>query len=563
MDKATTQERFKKLKTREDVASLIEISDRSLRYFLYKRRPENLYVQFSIPKGNGDTRTISAPVKAWREVQRKLANVLSEIYEPKVCAYGFIKERNHIANAEKHAHRQLILNIDLKDFFNQIHFGRICGMLINKPYSIGREAAITIAQIACLNGQLPQGAPTSPILSNMICVPLDNAMMSLAKGQQFLYTRYADDITLSTYKKTFDHSIVYMDSGRIEIGDKLRTIFEKQSFQINPQKIFLCERSNRQEVTGLTVNAFPNLRRSYLRQLRAILHSCGKFGVINAARHYIKSGLCKNPSIIAIVDRESEAQKVIQWFELVLKGKIQYVKQVKGARSFTYLSFARKMNKAFDREIFDLTELREFDRIVENSTFILEYCDEKDDDDYVQGSAFYLTDIGLLTSYHVTENEAFFKIYTSKLYGVSHIGLIGKGLREISSDENLDYALYKLPHPLEDKLTFRCGDSRYLRTGDKVTIVGYPNYQKGNSAYVQPCVITSTKTYMGAKFFTVSGRIVHGASGGVVLNSDNEAIGIIKGGIVSLNDDDQNENQGFVPLHLVLEHIQISKDQST
>ena len=96
MDKATTQERFKKLKTREDVASLIEISDRSLRYFLYKRRPENLYVQFSIPKGNGDTRTISAPVKAWREVQRKLAKVLSEIYEPKVCAYGFIKERNHI-----------------------------------------------------------------------------------------------------------------------------------------------------------------------------------------------------------------------------------------------------------------------------------------------------------------------------------------------------------------------------------------------------------------------------------------------------------------------------------
>ena len=68
---------------------------------------------------------------------------------------------------------------------------------------------------------------------------------------------------------------------------------------------------------------------------------------------------------------------------------------------------------------------------------------------------------------------------------------------------------------------------------------------------------------MGAKFFTVSGRIVHGASGGVVLNSDNEAIGIIKGGIVSLKDDDQNENQGFVPLHLVLEHIQISKDQST
>ena len=68
-------------------------------------------------------------------------------------------------------------------------------------------------------------------------------------------------------------------------------------------------------------------------------------------------------------------------------------------------------------------------------------------------------------------------------------------------------------------------------------------------------MVTSEKYYQGAPFFTVSGRVVHGASGGIVLNNSNEAVGIIKGGIVTLSEDDSNENQGFVPLHLALDHF--------
>jgi hypothetical protein len=82
-------------------------------------------------------------------------------------------------------------------------------MLMKPPYSIGEEAATTIAQIACLNGILPQGAPSSPVITNMICVPLDNALMHLAKKAGCVYTRYADDITFSTYKKSFDKDIVF------------------------------------------------------------------------------------------------------------------------------------------------------------------------------------------------------------------------------------------------------------------------------------------------------------------------------------------------------------------
>ena len=155
-----------------------------------------------------------------------------------------------------------------------------------------------------------------------------------------------------------------------------------------------------------------------------------------------------------------------------------------------------------------------------------------------------------------SENPCIYSVPNRKQsYDEKSLGIVGKTLNEISSDNAIDYAVYKLPFTINEELTFKCGDSRKSKVGDQVTIIGYPNHQKGNSPYIHPCSITSEKYFQGAPFFTVSGRVVHGASGGIVLNSDHEAIGIIKGGIVSLADDTDNENQGFVPLHLVLDHM--------
>ena len=552
MDREKIKEKFLQLKTREDVAAILGISERSLRYFLYKKRPENMYHTFKIPKKDGTTREISAPDRPLKEIQRKLANVLSSVYEPKVCAYGFIDEKNNVSNAEQHTKKRLVFNVDLKDFFSQIHFGRVRGMLMSAPYNLTDEAATTIAQIACYKGRLPQGAPSSPVITNMICIPLDNALMRLAKNTGCIYTRYADDITFSTYKHAFDKSLVYFDNDEVFVGDKLALLLEKHSFAVNPQKITLRSRMRRQEVTGLTVNEFPNLRRSYIKQLRAIIHSCEKFGILAAARFYIKKGLCKNPNICGLVDNPGSEDTVTDWFKMVLVGKVHYIKQVKGARSLTYLTFAQKINMLFAEEIFDLAELYRFENTIKNSTFILQY---EEGEQFVQGSAFYLPGLGLVTNYHVTECGEFFNIFNVSTYDEKSLGVVGKTLNEIASDKAIDYAVYKIPFTINDELTFKCGDSRKSRVGDQVTIIGYPNHQKGNSAYVQPCSITSEKYFQGAPFFTVSGRIVHGTSGGIVLNSDLEVIGIIKGGIVSLADDTDNENQGFVPLHLVLDHI--------
>ena len=139
------------------------------------------YVNFYRPKKKGGFRLISSPQRNLRYIQTCIAVLFNSIYRPNENTFGFIDGKSIVDNASKHINKDIVYNIDLKDFFGQIHFGRVRGMLMKPPYSIGEEAATTIAQIACLNGILPQGAPSSPVITNMICVPLDNALMRLAK----------------------------------------------------------------------------------------------------------------------------------------------------------------------------------------------------------------------------------------------------------------------------------------------------------------------------------------------------------------------------------------------
>ena len=561
MKQEEIKELFPKLQTRTDVANILEIKESSLRYFLFKRRTENMYSTFCIKKRNGSDRVISAPQKELKAIQRKLAYVLSCMYNPKICAYGFIEGKSIVGNASQHTKRTLILNIDLKDFFCQIHFGRVRGMLMKPPYSIGEEAATTIAQIACLNGKLPQGAPSSPIITNMICVPLDNALLRLAKSTGCVYTRYADDITFSTYKKTFDKGLVFFEGEEIRIGGKLAGILEKHSFCINPEKISIRNHSKHQEVTGLTVNTFPNLRRSYTHNLRAILHHCSTQGVYEAAKEFIAKGLCKNPNILAAAGDPENRESVEKWFECVLEGKINYIKQIKGDDSLTYLSFAQRLNEILGRQVFNVSNLYELERLALENTFILEW---DKGGMYEQGSAFYIPNIGLITSYHVVENGIMYKGYTWPKYKSESFGAVGLDVNMRAADKTIDYAIFNISHPLSENKGFKIGDSSNLHVGDQVTVIGYPNYQKGNTPYIQNCAITSKKTFLEAPLYTVSGRIIHGASGGVVLNAKREAIGIIKGGVQSLreDEDDRNDNQGFVPIHLAIEDMMKSETEN-
>lgn len=538
-------EKFYKLVDRYDVADFLEIKEKSLRYFLYAIKPDNMYTDFTIAKRHGGTRLISAPDEKLKQIQRKLAHNLENVYEPKVCAYGFINNKNICGNAKKHQRSNQILNIDLKDYFTQINFGRVRGMFISKPYSIGEEAATVLSQIICYKGKLPQGAPTSPIVANMICAPMDNHFMKLAKEFHMQYTRYADDITFSV-KGTFPKEIVYIDDkGNVVLGSKIIDILHKDGFRENNEKIHLRNKNERQEVTGLIVNKIVNVRREYIKEVRAILHNYETKGFDQTVLYYVskyKNDINVSDMEKALAD-EKLRRKIEEWFDNVIKGKINFIKDVRGDSNPIFIKYANQFNQIRKQDIFKLDEY-EFMKKIEHSVFIL-----RNNDESVQGTGFILKDIGLVTNYHVTENGDFYNVIT---YKKDSIGCIGNELNLLKRDKIIDYASYKIYTEFE---SWEIGDSDVLKIGDKLRMISYPDYTTGDYPNIQNIEITGEKIFMNNLIKTVSGRIVHGSSGGIIINDRNQVVGVINSGPAKIEQTEDTIIQGFIPINAIVKDI--------
>lgn len=164
---------FSEIKTRNDFADFLRIPRNKLTHILYVKKPDSYYKTFEIPKKNGDKRKICAPSGDLKSLQVKLANALWEHQKsiwtsagtkPNI-SHAFEKGKSIVTNAKVHRNKRFILNMDLECFFDSFHFGRVCGYFEkNKDFLLPREVSIIIAQIACYNGRLPQGAPSSPII---------------------------------------------------------------------------------------------------------------------------------------------------------------------------------------------------------------------------------------------------------------------------------------------------------------------------------------------------------------------------------------------------------------
>lgn len=266
---------FNSVKTRSDLAHYLNIPPSKITYILFKRGVNSYYTEFEIPKKTGDPRRICAPAGDLKGVQRQLADALWEhqksVYEelgikPNI-SHAFEEGKSIITNAKIHRNKRFVVNVDLKDFFQSIHIGRICGFFEkNKHFALPHEVAVTIAQLACYKGKLPQGAPTSPIITNLICQVLDIHLLSLAKRYRLDYTRYADDMTFSTNDKTF---LEKWDSFYAELGKKVI----KAGFSINEKKTRITFRDSKQVVTGLVVNKKISVDHAYYRKVRAMAHS--------------------------------------------------------------------------------------------------------------------------------------------------------------------------------------------------------------------------------------------------------------------------------------------------
>ena len=264
-----------RVKSRSDLAHYLNIPPSKITYILFKKGIDLYYKEFEIPKKTGDYRRICAPTGDLKGVQRQLTNALWEyqksVYEelgikPNI-SHAFEKGKSIITNAKIHRNKRFIVNVDLKDFFDSIHFGRVCGFFEkNRHFAFPHEVAVTIAQLACYQGKLPQGAPTSPIITNLICQVMDMHLLSLAKRYKLDYTRYADDMTFSTNDKTF---LGKWDLFYAELEKKVI----KAGFSINEKKTRITYSDSKQVVTGLVVNKKISVDHAYYRKARAMAHS--------------------------------------------------------------------------------------------------------------------------------------------------------------------------------------------------------------------------------------------------------------------------------------------------
>lgn len=330
--------KFYALQSPQSVAQLLEIPYEYLIYYIYRIPSEDRYTEFSIPKKTGGYRTIHSPKRSLKIVQRKLSQVLYAIYQPRPSVHGFAASRSIITNAKFHVKKQFILNLDIKDFFDSINFGRVRGMFMSSPYKLDEKVATTLAQICCFDNKLPQGAPTSPIVSNLICKKMDSELQRFAKNYGLLYTRYADDITFSYNRHELPIALVsFYEKGlpNVILGDELRTIIESNGFQINEKKVRLAYKTQRQKVTGLIVNKNVNVSRKYIRNIKGALHALEKYGLEAASQTYF----AKYAKQRTLPDQE------LPRFLDSIRGKIEFVGSVKGKDNYLYQKLLKKFNE--------------------------------------------------------------------------------------------------------------------------------------------------------------------------------------------------------------------------
>lgn len=365
--------KFLEVKTVRELATILDTSYKILQYNLYKIQDEEKYEVFQIKKRNGGIRQICAPISGIKRLQKNLSIILNHLYSPKFCAHGYVKERSIITNAQVHVKKRIVINIDLKDFFPSINFGRVRGLFMKYPFNFDDKVSTILAQICCYDGCLPQGSPSSPVLSNYICHRLDNQLLKFSRKCRVDYTRYADDITFSTNLKELPKEIGIIKDNTLFLSSDLTNIIEGNGFAVNTEKIRFALKNNRQEVTGLIVNECVNLNRKYIRHVRAMIHAWEKFGLEEAAIEHFEKYNSKNKTV----------DNYILSFIKEISGKIGYIGHIKGKENSVYRNIYKRIT-ALDSEI----RIPIPKEIIDSNTPII-FCEGKTDGMHLSSALSY------------------------------------------------------------------------------------------------------------------------------------------------------------------------------
>ena len=273
---------FIALKKVSELTALLKISD-----FEFLRMVENpVYHAFEIGRKNGPGRQILAPSPDLKIRQKYLSRILQKVYyyyRP-ACVHGFIRKFNDqkgsvVTNAQPHVNKRYVLSMDIRDFFPSVTAPMVQEMLMQK-LKLPLQVAAALTRLCTYQERLPQGAPTSPIISNFIFLDLDHALQDFSSYFSITYTRYADDLTFSTNEEAFRQTA--LTTFKTEVEKKIL----KAGFVLHPQKIVLRTSLQRQQICGIKVNEKLNISRAYKKQTRAMRHDLEVNGLEKAAAAY-------------------------------------------------------------------------------------------------------------------------------------------------------------------------------------------------------------------------------------------------------------------------------------
>lgn len=464
-----------------------------------------------------------APRKDLKIIQQRLARYLADCYTAPPCVHGFVPGKSVVTNAYCHVSKQAIVELDIENFFPSITPQRVFGLLVKLPQEIPPEVAYAMSRLVCTVDGLPQGAPSSPVVANMICRGMDKALMREASKIGAFYTRYADDITLSFGNKNTFHK-VFFPNGTFQLPESITTPITTHgpysSFKINDSKTRYRLKCSRQCVTGLTTNEKTNLPRAYYRTLRACLYRWQTEGKIKAAQIYYH--------------QQEISEYQINSFENVIRGHLAYYAMVlaKEAESSTSL---QKLGSAFNsvcdgKPYMIHNPADSLVRICTESTV----CGE-----WFEATGFVLEEFGIVTSKHTFANaKKNAEGHYDAIVNCPRTGNTCRIIFDISPKrKNPQYDFIVLPLSLATDKCVWIKKRAPLRASDSPPLAGksiraFRTIPLGDSKTDVEPIDGLIKRANGrpnqhGSLASVGCAFYHGMSGGPVINANNRVVGIV------------------------------------